>query len=116
MQALRRGWYLGEQSFKDKLLGFMDKAQAKVLKKASHSGGAVRARNEMEAERIITVVGAALGMPTDRSELMLMKKGDRNKVICAAIARSNTAVANDWLSERLAMGHSAHPIRHGAGR
>lgn len=26
----------------------------------------------MEAERIITVVGAALGLPTDRNELMLM--------------------------------------------
>ena len=38
----------------------------------------------------------------------MMKKGDRNKVVCAAIARSNTAVANDWLSERLAMGHSAY--------
>ena len=64
MQALRRGWYLGEESFKDRLLGLLDGAQAKILKPGNHAGGAVRAHNEREAERIITAVGAHLGMPT----------------------------------------------------
>ena len=62
MQALRRGWYLGEESFKDKLLGLMDKAHAKIRKPGNHAGGAVRAHNEQEAERIIATVGAARGM------------------------------------------------------
>ena len=108
MEALRRGWYLGEETFKDKLLGLMDKAQATIRKKGSHAGEAVRAHNEKEAERIIVLMGAALGVPTDRADLMLLKKGDRNKVILAAIVRANTTVGNDWLAERLAMGHGAY--------
>ncbi len=36
---------------------------------------------------------------------MLLRKVDRCKEICAAIAKSHTAVGNDWLAERLAMGH-----------
>jgi hypothetical protein len=47
-----------------------------VSKKASHSGGAVRAHNENEAERILGVVGAALDLPLLREELSLLKKYD----------------------------------------
>lgn len=108
MEALRRGWYLGQESFRDKLLGLMDKAKSGVRKKDSHSGGAVRAHNEGEAERIVVAVGTGLGLSTGREELQLLKKGDRRKVICAAVAKGRTAVSNDWLAERLAMGHSSY--------
>jgi REP element-mobilizing transposase RayT len=108
MEALRRGWYLGKESFRDKLLGLMDKAKSGSRKKDSHAGGAVRAHNENEAERIVRVVGAALGLSTNLEDLKLMKKGDRRKVICAAIAKGRTAVGNDWLAGRLAMGHGSH--------
>jgi hypothetical protein len=37
-----------------------------------------------------------------------VKKGDRRKVICAAVAKGRTAVANDWLAGRLAMGHGSY--------
>ena len=29
-------------------------------------------------------------------------------MICAALAKRHTAVGNEWLGKRLAMGHSAH--------
>ena len=108
MAALRGGWYLGKESFRDKLRGLMDKARPGARKKASHAGGAVRAHNESEAERILGVVGAALHLPPLREELILLKKGDRRKVICAAVAKGRTAVGNDWLAERLAMGHPSY--------
>ena len=111
MAALRGGWYLGKESFRDKLLGLMDKANAEMSgtrKKASHAGGAVRAHCEYEAERILGVVSAALDLPPLREELMLLKKGDLRKVICAAVVKSRTAVGNDWLAERLAMGHPSY--------
>jgi hypothetical protein len=88
MEALRRGWYLGRESFRDKLLGLIDKAKSGSRKKDSHAGGAMRAHNENEAERIVRVVGAALGLSTQREDLMLLKKGDRRKVICATIVRA----------------------------
>ena len=62
----------------------------------------------MKRERIVRVVGAALGLSTIREDLMLLKKGDRRKVICAAIAKDRTAVGNEWLAERLAMGHGSY--------
>ncbi len=64
--------------------------------------------NKSEAERIVGWVGAGLGLPTERGKLALLKKGDRRKVICAAVAKSRTAVGNDWLAERLAMGHNSY--------
>lgn len=108
MEALRRGWYLGQESFRDKLLGVMDKAKLGFRKKDSHTGGAVRAYNESEAERIVGAVGTALGLSMKREDLMLLKKGDRRKVICAAIAKGRTAVGNEWLAERLGMGHGSY--------
>ena len=38
MQAIRSGWDLGEGSFKDKLLGLIDKAGARPRKKATLPG------------------------------------------------------------------------------
>jgi hypothetical protein len=71
MEALRRGWYLGKESFNDKLLGLMDKAKSGSRRKDSHAGGAIRAHNENEAERIVRAVGAAQGLSTNREDLML---------------------------------------------
>ena len=91
--------YRGKEIFRDKLLGLMDKAiKAKprgTHKKASHAGGAVRAHNENEAERILGAVGAALDLPLRREELSLLKKSDRRKVLFAAVAKGRTAVSND---------------------
>lgn len=53
------------------------------------------------------------GQGTDRSagrRLLvgtLLKKGDRNKLICAVIAKGKTTVGNERLAERLAMGHGS---------
>ena len=68
----------------------------------------MRAHNENEAARILGVVGAALDLPPSQEELKLLKKGDRCKMICAAVAKGRTAVGNDLLAERLAMDHPPH--------
>jgi hypothetical protein len=44
--------------------------------------------NENEAERMIRVVGATQGLFTNLENLMQLKKGDRRKLICAAIANA----------------------------
>jgi hypothetical protein len=38
-------------------------------------------------------------------ELSKLRKGDKGKVLVAALIRKRTSVGNRWLSERLAMGH-----------
>ena len=107
MAAIRNGWYLGEESFKDKLLGLMDKAGAKILKRGSVAGAAVCAHDEKEAERIIRVVGADLGLPQSVEELRRLRKGDPRKVLCAALVKGRTSMKNEWLVNRLCMGHPA---------
>ena len=70
-------------------------------------GAAVRAHGESEAERIIWMIGAELGLPKSAEKLDLLRKGDSRKVICAALMKSRTSVKNDWLTSRLRMGHPA---------
>ena len=108
MAALRKGWYLGEDSFKDKLLGMVDKARAKIRRKGLHSGGAVAAHNQQEAERIIRLTAGCLGLPAAVADLARLRKGDPAKVTCAALVRLRTAVPNDWIAARLAMGGSTY--------
>lgn len=107
MEALRRGWYLGEDGFKDKLLGLLEKAGGKIRKKGSLAGDAIQAHNEKEAERIIRTIGSELELPESLEELMLLRKGDPRKVACAALVKARTTVSNGWIAERLAMGHPA---------
>jgi hypothetical protein len=61
-----------------------------------------------QAGRIIVAVGTALGMPTALDDLPRLRKGDPNKVICAGLTKLHSALGNEWLAKRLAMGHSAH--------
>jgi len=107
MEALRRGWYLGEDGFKDKLLGLLEKAGGKIRKKGSLAGDAIQAHNEKEAERIIRTIGSELELPESPEDLMLLRKGDPRKVACAALVKAPTTVSNEWIAERLAMGHPA---------
>ena len=50
MKALRRGWYLGEPTFGDKLLGMLKKPSAKKKSRASE---APKAHGEAEAGRLV---------------------------------------------------------------
>ena len=110
MEAIRCGWYLGEEGFKDKLLGKIDTAGAKIRKRGSVAGAAARAHGEIEAERIIRIVGGGLGLAKSMEELELLREGDPSKVICAARVKGLTSVKNDWLVKRLCMGHPAAMI------
>lgn len=67
----------------------------------------MRAHGESEADRIIRVVGAELGLPERKEELGLLRKSDPRKVICASVVKGLTSVRNDWLAKRLGMGHPA---------
>jgi hypothetical protein len=78
-----------------------------VTKRGSGAGAAIRAYGEGEAERIIRVIGAELGLPETIEGLRALRKGDPGKVICAALVKANTSVTNGWLTARLWMGHPA---------
>ncbi len=109
--ALRRGWYLGEDAFRDKLLKLVGNAKRRIHKSGHHSGGALLAHDEQAAEHLITRTTAVLGLAAD-TDWTLLRKNHREKLIVAAVVKRNTGMKNQWLSDRLHLGHVAGMCRN----
>ena len=105
MEAIRRGWYLGKETFKDRLLKLLDRSAARAPSGRSRSGGVIRDHGEKEATRIIRNGMKALGVPSGVAALAALPKSDKRKVILACLLREKTCVSNDWIASRLSMGH-----------
>lgn len=111
MAALRRGWYLGEDGFRDKLLKLVDNAKRRIQKAGHHSGGALLAHDEQAAEHLITRTTSALGLDAD-TDWSSLRKSHRDKLIVAAVVKRNTSMKNQWLADRLYLGHVAGMCRN----
>lgn len=105
-RALKRGWYLGKESFKDRLLKLVEKPTSRAAGGVHSRGeGPVREHGEMEAARMVSTGLHALGLPKGSHGLARLRKGDPRKVQLATVLRSHTAVSNAWIADRLVMGH-----------
>lgn len=107
---LRRGWYLGEPTFGEKILEAI-KAVGGLRKKSSVGGGAAKAHDEAEAQRLVVAALAELGVPDDAAELTGRGRRKDEKEMVAALVRSRTGVANRWIATRLSMGHEVSVTR-----
>ena len=47
-----------------------------------------------------------LGLSDEEGKLVPKRKGDPRKVALASVVKSNTSVSNEWISQRLEMGHN----------
>ena len=103
--ALRRGWYLGDESFRDRLLALVEKGGKAMRKRGSHSGRAVAAHGEREAERLLAAGLRKLELCDAKGKLLPARKGDARKVALATLLRTRTAMGNEWVAKRLEMGH-----------
>ena len=107
MSALRRGWYLGDGTFKDQLLSLVEKGSKALRKTGSHHGTATREHGESEAEKLIRLSLEHLGLvETCDGKMAQSRKGDPRKVVIATLVKARTSVSNEWLAQRLEMGHS----------
>jgi REP element-mobilizing transposase RayT len=104
-EALRRGWYLGEDTFRDRLLALMDKAQGIKTRVSRKADALEKDYSEKDAEQIIQRCGPEMGLPTGAKELCLLRKGDEGKALMAALIRGRTAASTEWIAKRLQMGH-----------
>ena len=91
MEAIRSGWDLGEQGFKDNLLRLWTRPERKSV---TEGVSPVRSHDEKEAERIIRIVGAEIKLPGSAAELELLRKGNPRKVMRAALVKRRTSVKN----------------------
>jgi len=97
LQAMRRGWYLGDAAFRQELVAQMTE-QVK-----EHHYGEERALTEREqAEGIVWAGLKRLGWK--EADLAARANGDREKLKLAARLRVETAVSIKWIAQRLRMG------------
>ena len=107
-RALRRGWYVGGESFGAKLREQLGRL-VRGLRRESHSGGAKREHGEHAAEAMLRAGLARLGLTTE--ELNRGPKVTAQKAALAQWLRECTTVSLRWVSERLGMGHYSNVSR-----
>ena len=100
-QPLRRGWYLGGQTFKEELLAQMSKPVGRW-----HYGEAVQASAEASAERLVREELAK--RKWDETALASRPKGDAGKLALAGRLRRETTMTLGWIAARLQMGTPGH--------
>ena len=118
-KALRRGWYVGGESFLEKLEGYLGPLM-KGRHRESFSGEAKEGHDAAAAERALARGMKGLGLCN--KELVQLPKGAAEKVVLAWWVRERTTVSLRWVSERLEMGHytrvaqAVSRMRRGPGR
>jgi hypothetical protein len=101
-KALRRGWYVGRESFLVKLEGFLGPV-LEGRRRESFSGEAKARHDAAAAEQALARGLRALGL--SEAELAELPKAAAEKVALAWWVRQRTTVPLRWVSERLGMGH-----------
>jgi putative transposase len=101
-RKIRRGWFLGDEGFRDSLMEFMEKV-LEGKRRESFSGEGPVIHGEKEAERWLERGMEVLRL--DESDLPDMKKGAPEKAAIAWLIRKRTTAGNRWIAENLEMGH-----------
>jgi hypothetical protein len=111
LAELRRGSYLGEKGFGERVLAALSAPGQPQRRKGSLGDEAAKAHDEAQAERIAKAGLAALKMPVTASELIGRAKWPLEKGAIAAVIRERTGVSNRWITDRLGMGHESSVTR-----
>ena len=97
LKALRRGWYLGSESFRQELLESMEGKLGQ-----HHSGELRRESAEAKAERIMAGELKRLGWT--EAELAARRKSDPLKLAIAARLRKETTLSLKAIAKRVQLG------------
>ena len=101
---LRRGWYVGDEGFRGRLLAKV-KSALKDKARGSFSGEVLRRHDEAAAEGRVGKGLEALGMTEER--LRELPKGAPEKQVLAWWLRTRTTVSRAWIAGRLVMGDAS---------
>ena len=102
-KQLKRGWYVGGESFKKWLADQLPK-QSDNLR-----GSQRAAHDELEAERLLADALRVLCLSEE--ELLLLKNTRAEKRAVVWLLKKHTTVEVAWLSRRLGMGHRTNASR-----
>lgn len=98
---VRRGWCLGGEAFKEKVLGAVE-ARLKGKKRASFGGRILKAHDEHVALQMIKEGWEELGIEQDA--FLRMPKSAPRKGGVAWLLRNRTVMTYDWIGRALGMG------------
>jgi hypothetical protein len=100
-KPLRRGWYMGDEAFLNRLLELMGK-NLKGKVRESYLGEELRDHDEGQALKRLKRGLEVLGIT--ESDLEAKAKGVLEKQVLAWWLRKKTVVSRRWISEKLRMG------------
>jgi len=112
LAALRRGWCLGSESFREKMLALLDGAGVSLRRRRPVDGAVRHAHDEARAQQLLKIGLEFFELDTAR--LGQLPKGDPRKLAIARVIREQTAVPNLWIARVLALGHVSR-LRRSAG-
>lgn len=102
-KQLRRGWYIGGDSFRGWLSGMLPNHSDNLR------GDQRKAHGEAEAERLLQRALAELGV--GEPELLGMKNNRAQKQAVAWLLKKSTTVTGVWIADRLKMGSRSNISR-----
>jgi len=97
LKPFRRGWCLGSEEFRQKMLGLMEGKLGE-----NHSGELHRETAEQKASRIISEEMSRLGWK--ETDLVSRLKNHPDKLVIATRVRKETTLSIRWIAARLQMG------------
>jgi REP element-mobilizing transposase RayT len=106
LKEIRRGWYLGDEGFKAKLVEKL----AENENGDNLRGEVRRLRNEKGAEKLLEEI-LAIHQLTEE-ELLKRKATDLVKQSTAWFLHKNTSMTIQWIAERLELGHRSNASRN----
>jgi putative transposase len=103
-KLIRRGWYLGGENFRGRLLEMVDRVMH-GKQKGTYHGDEIRAHDEAQAEKVLRAGLRALKL--NKHDLEDMAKGAVEKQVLAWWLRKETVASRKWISQRLSMGDAS---------
>jgi putative transposase len=100
-ESLRRGWYLGDTTFRDRLMDRID-FLVQGRQRASYRSDGLRQHDEREAARRLEQGCKALAV--DLTELWGRKQTDPIKQAVAWHVKKHSTIGDAWICEKLDMG------------
>ena len=96
---LRRGWCLGRERFRERMLPLLDLAGEKLAPRTRKDAPVEREHGLAEATRLLEAGLRCCGLA--REDLGALRKGDERKAAIAAVIRRRTAAPNAWIAQAL---------------
>jgi putative transposase len=109
-ERLRRGWCLAGASFRERMLGLLEKTGEKFSKAREVDGAVRQSHGEDEARRLLQ--GAMDHFGIAPGDLVKLKRNDPRKLTMARLIRGRTTVPNKWIARELRLGHVSNVSRY----